>query len=290
MQQVQSYDRVLREASGVLLEAEVASPRADAETLLAHVVGLSRPEVVRRALLGRELGEGDRAAYLELVHERAARVPLQHLTGIAMFAGLELQVGPGVFVPRPETELLVELAVCALEDLRDAIVVDLCAGSGAIALAIKQRVPSATVVGVEVSEQAHAWSLRNRDRTGLEVDMRLGAAQGAGEDLHGQVDLVTCNPPYIPLGAVPQDPEVRDHDPEIALYGGSEDGLRLPLEMAQRAATLLRPAGTLLLEHADTQGVSLPAALRMQRVWREVSDHPDLAGRPRVTRAHRRRA
>ncbi|MGI8947449.1 MAG: peptide chain release factor N(5)-glutamine methyltransferase [Ornithinimicrobium sp.] len=279
---------MLREATRVLQTAEVPSPRVDAEILLAHVVGVARPEVVRRALLGQPLDEAEHTAYLGLVDERAARVPLQHLTGAASFAGLDLAVGPGVFVPRPETETLVELAVEAATGLDDAMVVDLCSGSGAIALAVKHRVPSAQVVGVEVSPEAHAWALHNALRTGLDVEMRQGDARAAGEELLGRVDLVTCNPPYIPLGAVPVDPEVRDHDPQVALYGGSDDGLHLPIAMAARASQLLRPGGVLLVEHADTQGETLPAALDAQRVWREVTDHADLTGRPRVTRAVRR--
>jgi len=266
----------------------VASPRVDAELLLAHVTGLPRGEVVKRALLGEAVTEKELTAYLGLVGDRGDRVPLQHLTGTASFAGLELAVGPGVFVPRPETETLVERAVAAVADIEEALVMDLCSGSGAIALAVKRRVPTSRVVGVELSAQAHAWALRNVERTGLDVDLRLGDARAAGEELLGLVDVVTCNPPYIPAGAVPVDPEVRDHDPDLALYGGSGDGLDLPLAMAARAADLLGPGGVLLLEHADTQGVTLPARLHGQRVWRDVSDHADLTGRPRVTRAVRR--
>ncbi len=283
-----SYDRALREATWALAEARVPSPRVDAEILLAHVTGLPRGEVVRRALLGEAVVETELTAYLRLVGDRADRVPVQHLTGTASFAGLDLAVGPGVFVPRPETETLVELAVAAVAGIEDALVVDLCTGSGAIALAVKRRVPTVRMVGVELSTQAHAWALRNVERTLLDVDMRLGDAKEAGEDLLGRVHLVTCNPPYIPAGAVPVDPEVREHDPELALYGGSGDGLHLPLAMAARAADLLEPGGVLLLEHADTQGETLPARLHGQRAWRALSDHADLTGRPRVTRAVRR--
>lgn len=279
---------MLREATAALVEARVPSPRVDAEILLAQVTGRPRGEVVRHALLGEAVTETELTAYLRLVGERADRVPVQHLTGTASFAGLDLAVGPGVFVPRPESETLVELAVAAVAGIEHALVVDLCTGSGAIALAVKRRVPTASVIGVELSEQAHAWALRNVERTRLEVDMRLGDAREAGEDLLGRVNLVTCNPPYIPAGAVPVDPEVREHDPALALYGGSGDGLKLPLAMAARAADLLEPSGVLLLEHADTQGETLPARLHTQRVWRALSDHADLTGRPRVTRAMRR--
>ena len=132
------------------------------------------------------------------------------------------------------------------------------------------------------------WSTANRDRLGLEVDLVLGdATQPCFEDWAGSVDVVTINPPYIPVGAVPVDPEVRDHDPEMALYGGSEDGLAIPLAVARTAAGLLRPGGLVLVEHADSQGESLPRRLRATGQWTDVQDHPDLAGRPRVTTARR---
>ena len=164
---------------------------------------------------------------------------------------------------------------------------DLCSGSGAIALAIKDEVPAAEVHAVELSELAHAWAIRNRDDLGLDVDIRLGDATLAFPDLEAGVDVVVSNPPYIPVGAVPNDPEVRDHDPEVALYGGSSDGLRIPLEVAARAAVLLRPGGFFVMEHADVQGDSLPAALRTTGLWQDIQDHEDLNGRPRAVTAVR---
>jgi release factor glutamine methyltransferase len=169
-----------------------------------------------------------------------------------------------------------------------AVVVDLCTGSGAIALAIKDEVPAAEVHGVELSELAHAWATGNRDDLGLDVDLRLGDATLAFPDLEACVDVVVSNPPYIPVGAVPSDPEVRDHDPQVALYGGSSDGLRIPLEVAARASVLLRAGGFLVMEHADVQGDSLPAALRKAGCWRDIQDHQDLNGRPRAVTAVRR--
>ena len=158
---------------------------------------------------------------------------------------------------------------------------------GAIALAVKDELPGARVLAVEVSDLAHGWAVANRDRLGLDVDMRLGDARTAFDELEGGVDVVVSNPPYIPVGAVPVDPEVRDHDPEVALYGGSADGLAIPLAVAARAAVLLRAGGVLVMEHADSQGASLPAALRATGEWVEVADHADLAGRPRTTVAVR---
>jgi release factor glutamine methyltransferase len=169
------------------------------------------------------------------------------------------------------------------------LVVDLCSGSGAIALAVKDEVPGAEVHGVEVSELAHAWAVRNRDDLGLDVDLRLGDATTAFPELVGRVDVVVSNPPYIPAGSIPNDPEVRDHDPEVALYGGSSDGLRIPLEVAARAGVLLRPGGFFVMEHADVQGDSLTSALGATGLWQDIQDHGDLNGRPRAVTAVRAR-
>lgn len=282
-----SLDRLVRAAAARLAEAGVPSPDVDAEVLLAHVLGREVGEVRRARVMGEEVPEATRTAYLELVDRRSARVPLQHLTGTAHFAGLELSVGPGVFVPRPETEVLVGLALEALEGTQEPVVVDLCTGSGAVALAVAHARPDARVGAVELSEEAHGYAVTNVARIGLPVDLRLGRAQDAFPELDGAVDLVTSNPPYIPPDAVPVDVEVREHDPELALYGGGRDGLEVPLEVAARAAVLLRAGGVLLMEHADVQGESLTAALAAQGTWSEVDDHLDLNGRPRVARAVR---
>ena len=166
--------------------------------------------------------------------------------------------------------------------------VDLCTGSGAIALAVKDEVPQARVVGVELDGLAFEWARANRDATGLDVDLVLADATTALRDLDGQVDVVVSNPPYIPTGMVPVDPEVRDHDPDLALYGGSEDGLRIPEQVAARAAALLRPGGGLVMEHADTHGELLPRRLERTGEWTEVAGHRDLTGRPRFVTARRR--
>lgn len=279
--------QLLRDGSAQLSAAGVPSPRVDAEELLAHLLGMPVGELRRRAVLGEPVSEASSTAYRDLLAARAGRVPLQHLTGRAHFRTLTLAVGPGVFVPRPETEVLVELALAELREQEHPTVVDLCTGSGAIALAVAAEHPGAQVHAVELSEQAHAWAQRNIGDLGLAVDLRLGRAEDAFADLEGRVDVVLSNPPYIPPGMVPVDPEVRDHDPEMALYGGGSDGLAIPLAVADRAADLLRPGGVLLMEHADTQGSALRAALAARRAWEQVSDHPDLAGLPRVVRAVR---
>jgi len=306
----------VREAVRVLSEAGVRSAGYDAVALAAHALGTTPAEVHRLMIVGAPVPAG----FVDLVSERARRVPLQHLTGRAGFRRLELSVGPGVFVPRFETELTAGLAIEFLisdnpEDpatdgstdpgtvqrtaarfggpgrtpppgLR-VVAVDLCTGSGAIALSIKDEVPWAEVYGVELSRLAHTWAVRNRDDLGLDVDLRLGDATVAFPELEAEVDVVVSNPPYIPVGAIPNDPEVRDHDPEVALYGGSADGLRIPLQVATRAASLLRQGGLFVMEHADVQGDSLLAALTATGLWQDVQDHEDLNGRPRAVTALR---
>ncbi|NHN56385.1 peptide chain release factor N(5)-glutamine methyltransferase [Calidifontibacter sp. DB0510] len=273
---------LLREAADRLAAQGVSSPDVDALALLEHVWDV--PDVRAALVLGRAPSPQVAERFEELVALRAERVPLQHLTGVAHFRGLTLKVGPGVFVPRPETESIVDLVLAVLPD--GGRVVDLGTGSGAIALALAVERPDAFVGAVEVSEHAHAWALLNRDALAPTVDLRLGDARAAFPELDGEIDVVVSNPPYIPAGMVPVDPEVRDHDPDVALYGGSADGLRIPLEVAARASALLRPGGTLVMEHAETQGDSLPAALA-RAGWTEPYDVPDLTGRPRFAIARR---
>ena len=279
----------VRWATRALDAAGIASAPVDALLLAAHVLGVEPGEARRLLVLG-GIDLPDR--YAGLVTERATRVPLQHLTGTAYFRSLTLAVGPGVFIPRPETETLVSLAIAALAgpagtEHPEPVVVDLATGSGAIALAIKAECPSARVYAVEIDPLAHGWAVANRDRLGLDVEVRLGDAGTAYPELVHRADVVTCNPPYIPDGQVPIDPEVRDHDPELALYGRSADGLAVPLAMAAAAARLLRPGGRLFMEHAETQGPGLLRALAGAGCWTGAEDHPDLTGRPRVTAAIR---
>ncbi len=265
--------------------AGVPSPESDAVSLMALAGGRTVAEVRRADILG-ELPANDVLARLEgLIQARCERIPLQHLTGSAPFRNLELAVGPGVFIPRPETELLVDLVLAELSE--GGRVVDLCTGSGALALAIKQERPDAVVHAVELDQHAHAWAERNAASLGVDIDLRLGRAQESFPELDGTVDVVVSNPPYIPVGMVPVDPEVRDHDPEVALFGGSDDGLRFPLEVAARAYALVRPGGVLVMEHADVQGDILPERLGRSG-WVDIVDVPDLAGKPRAVRARRK--
>ena len=265
-----------------LATSGVASPRYDAEELLSHVLGVSRGRLAQVAEVS--LAEGSR--FEDLVERRAARVPLQHLTGLAPFRHLELAVGPGVFVPRPETEVVAGWAIEALRARGDGqVVVDLCTGSGAIALSIASEVPGAYVNAVEVDPAAHAWAARNV--AAHAVTLVLGDAETAFPDLDGAVDLVVANPPYIPMEAYDSvEEEVRDHDPALALWSG-EDGLDA-IRMVERAAgRLLRPGGVVVVEHADVQGESAPAVFASTGRWTSVRDHADLAGRQRFVTASR---
>jgi release factor glutamine methyltransferase len=279
----------LREATRRLAQAGVPSARHDAEALAAHVLGTDRASVALAAARGDDVELG--TSFADLVDERARRVPLQHLVGTAPFRDLVLDVGPGVFVPRPETEVVAQPAVDEAEALvragRRPVVVDLCTGSGALALAVAAEVPGAEVHAVELSVQAHAWAARNVSRWAPAVDLRLGDAADAFADLDGLVDVVVSNPPYVPPGAVPVDPEVRDHDPEVALYGGGPDGLAVPKVVIAAAARLLRPGGLLVVEHADVQQAALLAVLASSGAWRETAGHVDLTGRPRYVTARR---
>jgi release factor glutamine methyltransferase len=268
-----------RAAADVLRGAGVASPDRDAELLLAHVLGVP----LGRLVLVDDVTPAQQEAYEALVARRARREPLQHLTGTAAFRHVELLVGPGVFVPRPETELLAGWAIESVERLDSPVVVDLCTGSGAIARAVADEVPDARVHAVELDEGAWAWAERNLAGTG--VDLRHGDLATAFDDLLGTVDVVVCNPPYIPLEAWESVAvEARDHDPHLALFSG-DDGLDAIRVLAVRAALLLRPGGVLGFEHADAQEEAAPAVLRGTGRWAEVVDHRDLAGRPRFTTA-----
>ncbi|MGE5763557.1 MAG: peptide chain release factor N(5)-glutamine methyltransferase [Mycobacterium leprae] len=265
-------------AAARLAAAGVPSPRVDAEELAAHSLGTERTQLQRHATVG--------AGFWDLVARRVARVPLQHLTGRAYFRHLTLAVGPGVFVPRPETELLAGWAIEAARPLAHPVVVDVGTGSGAIALAVAMEVPAAEVHAVEADPGAFAWAARNCAGTRV----RLHAADLTGAELlpelDGRVDVVVSNPPYIPVGSLPLDPEVREHDPPAALYGGA-DGLDLVREVERTARRLLRPGGWVGVEHADTQGVDAPAVFAAAGGWADVADHRDLAARDRFVTARK---
>ncbi|WAP52803.1 peptide chain release factor N(5)-glutamine methyltransferase [Arthrobacter sp. ATA002] len=276
----------LREAAATLAGAGVPTPAVDAELLAAHLLGVSRGRVKALAFTDTPVPPG----YGELVAERAERIPLQHLTGTASFRYLELRVGPGVFVPRPETESVAQLAIDSARAFLGAgkpsvRAVDLGTGSGAIAASLATEVPEAEVHAVELSPLALAWARRNLEPLGVRLvhdDLRT-----ALPDLNGTFDVVASNPPYIPAEAVPNEPEAAEHDPAMALYGGGRDGLELPLAAADTAARLLRTGGYFVMEHAEVQAERIKHLLNAQPCWQEVETHTDLNGRPRATSAVR---
>jgi release factor glutamine methyltransferase len=271
--------RLVAEAVSRLRNAGVESPEHDAAELLAHLLGTERS----RLALVDDVPPTVAEAYDVLVGRRAAREPLQHLTGTAHFRHVSLVVGPGVFVPRPETELLAGWAIERALELESPVVVDLCTGSGAIAKAVVDEVPHAHVHAAELDPAAHVWAERNLAGTG--VDLRRDDLATAFPELEGRVDVVVGNPPYIPLEAWESVvAEARDHDPHLALFSGA-DGLDAIRALERRAAALLRPGGVVGVEHADVQGESAPAVFAATGRWTDVRDHADLAGRPRYLTA-----
>lgn len=280
---------LLRTAAAELTAAEVPTPRVDAELLAGHVLGLSRGEVQVRALTGAEISAEDAARLAELIQERAQRIPLQHLTGTAPFRTLELRVGPGVFIPRPETETVVEATLAEIDRIgRETVrVVDLGTGSGAIAASIAAERPHCGVHAVEVSPEAAAWAESNFAAlpAGSSVTLHLSdlrTFEGEG------FDVVVSNPPYIPPAMVPAEPEVHAHDPETALYGGGEDGLELPRAVIEAAQRLLKPGGWFILEHAEVQAQALHRICAETPGLEDIRTHEDFTGRPRATSARLR--
>ena len=291
-----SLQVLVRAASARLALVGVASPLSDATALVAHASSLEESEVRVRMARGDAVPETLEPAVLESVlARRAAREPLQHILGSGSFRGLVLEVGPGVFVPRPETEVVAGYAIdaaLAVEARGEApLVADLCAGSGAIGISIAVEVPSATVRLVELSAAAYAYLERNVAAQEPSVRGRLlptrGDARTALAFADATLHVVVANPPYIPPGATPRDPEVADHDPAVALYGLGADGLEVPRGMAAAAARLLRPGGTFVMEHGDEQGADVRSALASTGDWTGIETRTDLAGRDRFVVATR---
>jgi release factor glutamine methyltransferase len=277
--------QVVDHAAQRLVAAGVPAARHDAEVLAAHALGLDRRDLWRHD----EIEPGVARSYDDLVARRERREPLQHITGVAYFRYLTLAVGPGVFVPRPETEVVAGAAIDEARTIagigRTApLVVDLGTGSGAIARSIADEVPAAQVHAVELAEAGLVWAKRNLE--GSRVHLWAGDLATALPELNGTVDVVVSNPPYVPLDGVPRDLEVRDYDPAIALYGGGT-GLEIIRVVERVAARLLRPGGLVVVEHADEQGTSAPAVFLKSGRWADVHDHDDLADRPRFVTARR---
>jgi release factor glutamine methyltransferase len=275
-------------ATARLAGAGVESPRTDAELIAAHVHGVTRGALVTVPDAAFE------PRFWDEIARREAREPLQHITGRAFFRYLDLDVGPGVFVPRPETEVMTGWAIDRLRemDVAEPVVADLGTGSAAIALAISQEVPRARVHAVEADPLARQWAERNIARcaataphTAGRVTLRSGDFRTALGDLDGLADLVISNPPYIPAGAwVP--PEVGEYDPATALWGGP-DGLDPIRAIETVASRLLRPRGLVAVEHGAPQGSAVYWIFPEERGWRETRNHKDLAGRDRFVTAMR---
>lgn len=277
---------LVRAAAALLGDAGVPSPRHDAEELAAHALGARRVNLV----LPPPLPPGFAAAYADLVERRRRREPLQHITGTTTFRYLDLLVRPGVFVPRPETELVAQAAIDDAARTPAAQVVDLCTGAGGIALSVATEVPGSRVWAVDLSAEAVELTRANAARAGATVTVLAGDVRDAGllAELTDRCDVVVSNPPYIPPEAVPTEPEARDHDPDLALYGGGADGLEVPAHVVAAAARLLRPGGLLVMEHADVQGESARRLAERDGRFTRVETRADLTGRDRMMLARRR--
>ncbi|KUI00908.1 protein-(glutamine-N5) methyltransferase, release factor-specific [Mycolicibacterium acapulense] len=268
-------------AATVLAEAGVATPRVDAELLAAHVLGTDRGRL-RFIEAGPEFAQ----RYDDLIARRARRVPLQHLVGTAAFGPVDVHVGPGVFIPRPETEALLEWALA--QRLPDApVIVDLCTGSGALALALANDRPDARIIAVDDSESALQYARRNLAGTGVEVVCADVTAPTLLPELDGSVDLIVANPPYIPDGAQ-LELEVADHDPAHALFGGP-DGMRVIEAIVGLAGRWLRTGGLVAVEHDDTTSDRTVECFRLATRFDDVTARRDLTGRPRFVTARRTR-
>lgn len=276
------------EAERMLADAGVASPRTDAELLAAHVLGVERGRLPMVPLVDPSVVESLR----KLVTERARRVPLQHLTGSAAIGGIEVAVGPGVFVPRPETELLLAWGLELLEGTDSPLVIDLCTGAGTLALAVAHARPDAEVHAVESDQAALSWARHNADALADAGDTAIRLHYGDVGDttllakFDGMAHLVLCNPPYLPFSAQVA-PEVARHDPQLAVFAGA-DGLAVIPDVVRTGVRLLREGGGIAIEHDDSHGEAVPDLLAQRRVLTDVVDHPDLAGRPRYATARRR--
>ena len=283
-------------ATKLMEQVGVSSPQVDAELLMAYTLGVERSQLLTLSSVTSE----QQLDFEALVARRANRVPLQHLTGVAHFRHITLAVGPGVFVPRPETELLVEAAIAHLKTFAGPkLAADLCAGSGAIALSLALEVPETTVHAVELSQDAFKWLTHNvidhaaqLEAAGSHVIVHHGNA--GDRDLlakfAGKFSAVVSNPPYIPKAMIPRDPEARDHDPAIALFSG-DDGLNAAREIVLVASDALAPGGFFGMEHADVQGESVPSLLaEMSGLWSQVKDNKDYNHLPRYTTALRTQA
>jgi release factor glutamine methyltransferase len=277
---------LLTRGSELLRQAGIESAEVDAQLLAANVLGISRGELQSKLFTNDELSEELADSITDKLQKRSERIPLQHLTGIAHFRNLELFVGPGVFIPRPETEVVAEFAIFELKKLsNEPVAVDLCTGSGAIAISMATEVPNSKVYAWELNPESESW-LRKNIRGNVELVMAdIADEHELFSKLEGVADVVISNPPYIPTDAVPRDPEVRLHDPSLALYGGV-DGMDIMRVVSSRALQLLKPGGLLVVEHADNQA-QIVADLFKADGWQKIESHQDLSSRDRAVTARK---
>lgn len=277
--------RAIDDAAATLAEAGIDSARWDAEQLAAHLADTDRG---RLALL-ESPGADFLGRYRDVVAARSRRVPLQHLLGTAAFGPVLLQVGPGVFTPRPETEALLEWAT-AQQLTPKPVIVDLCTGSGALAVALAHHWPEARIVAIDNSDAALEYARRNEQGTTIELlradVVELACDPGLLADLDGRVDMVVANPPYVPDDAV-LDPEVAQHDPRQAVFGGP-DGMAVIAPLVRLAGRWLRPGGLIGVEHDDTTSAQTAELFDRTGAFDDVQARRDLAGRPRFVTARRR--
>ena len=265
-------------ATATLARAGIDSARTDAELLAAHLVGTDRGRLALLDAPGPEFFD----RFDQAIATRAQRTPLQHITGTAPFGPVQLHVGPGVFTPRPETEAMLEWAL-AQPLPGDAVILDLCTGSGALAIALASQRPRARVIAVD--DDAMALGYARRNAAGTTVRLVHGDVTDAGllAELIGSVDLVVANPPYIPIGTA-LEPEVARHDPAHALFAGA-DGMAVIEPLVGRAADWLKPGGLLVVEHDDTTSEATARIMIRAGVFGDITAHRDLTGRPRFVTA-----
>jgi release factor glutamine methyltransferase len=276
--------RAIDSAAALLAEAGIDSARCDAEQLAAHLAGVDRG---RLPLLDSPRDEFFER-YSEAVTARSRRVPLQHVTGAASFGPVQLHVGPGVFIPRPETECILAWATAQRLPARP-VIVDVCTGSGALAVALAQHRANlgleARVIGIDDSDAALDYARRNAEGTAVELVRADVTVGGLFPELDGQVDMVVANPPYVP-DAVEMDPEVAQHDPHHALFGGP-DGMTVIAAVVGLAGRWLRPGGLFAVEHDDTTSSETVELIYSTGLFDDIHARRDLVGRPRFVTARR---
>jgi release factor glutamine methyltransferase len=273
--------RAIDSAAALLAEAGIDSARFDAEQLAAHLAGTERG----RLTLIESIDDEFFRRYRDVVAARSRRVPLQHLIGTAAFGPVVLHVGPGVFIPRPETEAMLAWATAQRLEAQP-VIVDLCTGSGALAVALAQHRPAARVIGIDDSDRALEYARRNTEGTAIELVRADVTMPDLLPELDGRVDLVVANPPYVPDNVV-LEPEVAQHDPPHAVFGGP-DGMAVIDAVVRLAGRWLRAGGLFAVEHDDTTSSRTVELVESTGVFDDVKGRQDLAGRPRFVTARRR--